>query len=429
MTNQPIAGFDVSKRFSDMCILSPDNKVFARMRVHHNVSDLRKACGLLKSAEKEFAMIPTIIMEATGHYHRLLFHFLKNAGYEVIVVNPIQTNSIKNFSVRKVKNDKVDAYRIAILYRLKELKPTNMPVEAILDLRNLCRQYYDISDDCTAYMNKLIAIMDELFPGFNDVFGSIASKTALEILSSYPTPEDILNAPKDKLVEIISKTGRKGLKWALNKYNKLIEIATEVKPLFIKHSSSSILVNTTITFIKTFQDHLKQIEDEIHKVIADNPDYVGKAIELLDSIPGIDTLTAAAILGEIGDFSAFKSPKQLVAFFGIDPSQKESGQSKSTDNKMSKRGSRILRRVLYTAAMANVRKKRNKELFNPVLFEYYNQKLVSKPKKVALVAVMHKLVYIIFAVLRDQKPFVLRTPEEHKKLLDLKASQHQRKTA
>jgi len=429
MTNQPIAGFDVSKKFSDMCILSPDNKVFARMRVHHNISDFRKACSLLKEAEKEFAMTPIIIMEATGHYHRLLFHFLKNSGYEVIVVNPIQTDSIKNISVRKVKNDKVDAYRIAILYRLRELKPTNTPVEAILDIRNLCRQYYDISDDCTAYKNKLIAILDELFPGFNDIFGNIASKTALEILSTYPTPEDILNAPKDMLVEIISKASRKGLKWSLNKYDKLIEIANEVKPLFIKHSSSNILLNTVITLIKTFQDLLKQIENEIHKIITNNPDYVGKAIELLDSIPGIDTITAATILGEIGDFSAFKSPKQLVAFFGIDPSQKDSGQFKSSKNKMSKRGSKILRRVLYTTAMANVRKKCNKELFNPVLFEYYNQKLASKPKKVALVAVMHKLVYIIFAVLRDQSPFVLRTPEEHKKLLVLKALQQRGKTA
>ncbi|QSQ08112.1 hypothetical protein H0A61_00432 [Koleobacter methoxysyntrophicus] len=134
-----------------MCILGPDNKVFARMRVHHNVSDFKKACGLLKRAEKEFDMIPLIIMEATGHYHRLLFRFLKNAGYKVIVVNPIQTDSIKNISVRKVKNDKVDAYRIAILYRLKELRPTNMPVEAISDIRNLCRQY--------AVVHKLVYII------------------------------------------------------------------------------------------------------------------------------------------------------------------------------------------------------------------------------------------------------------------------------
>ena len=216
---------------------------------------------------------------------------------------------------------------------------------------------------------------------------------------------------------------------ALNKYNKLIEIATEVKPIFIKYSSSRILANTIITLIKAFQDQLKHIEGEIYKVIKVNHCYFGKAIELLDSIPGIDILAAAAILGELVDFSAFKSPKQLVAFIGIDPSKKESGQYRSTNNKMSKRGSRVLRRILFTAAMANVRRKPNKEFFNPVLFEYYNKKLISKPKKVALVAVMHKLVYIIFAVLRDQKPFVLRTPEEHKKLLALKALQQGKKAA
>ncbi|MDH7525980.1 MAG: IS110 family transposase, partial [Peptococcaceae bacterium] len=54
---------------------------------------------------------------------------------------------------------------------------------------------------------------------------------------------------------------------------------------------------------------------------------------------------------------------------------------------------------------------------NPVLYEYYRKKCANKPKKVALGAVMHKLVAIIFAVLRDRKPFVLRYPEEHAKML------------
>jgi len=76
-----------------------------------------------------------------------------------------------------------------------------------------------------------------------------------------------------------------------------------------------------------------------------------------------------------------------------------------------------LRRVIFTTALANIRKKRNGENINPVLYEYYHEKCKSKPKKVALGAVMHKLVNIIFAVLRDRKPFELRNPEEHAKLL------------
>lgn len=88
---------------------------------------------------------------------------------------------------------------------------------------------------------------------------------------------------------------------------------------------------------------------------------------------------------------------------------------------MSKRGSRLLRRVIFTTALANIRSKRNGEKTNGVMHEFYHQKCVNKPKKVALGAVMRKLVNIIFAVLRDRKPFELRTPEEHEELLFAKS--------
>ena len=82
----------------------------------------------------------------------------------------------------------------------------------------------------------------------------------------------------------------------------------------------------------------------------------------------------------------------------------ESGKFKGSKVKISKRGSRYLRRVLYIAALANIKQYHGKYI-NPVLAEYYQAKIQSKPRKVALVAVMHKLVNYIFAVLRDKKPF------------------------
>jgi len=80
---------------------------------------------------------------------------------------------------------------------------------------------------------------------------------------------------------------------------------------------------------------------------------------------------------------------------------------------MSKRGSKILRRILFTIALANIRTKRDSKPCNPVLFEYYQKKCQQKPKKVLFYAVMRKIICIIFAVLRDKKPFELRIPEEH----------------
>lgn len=116
---------------------------------------------------------------------------------------------------------------------------------------------------------------------------------------------------------------------------------------------------------------------------------------------------------EIGDFSAFTKPKQLVAYFIIDPSVKQSGKFIGNQVKMSKRGSRISRRILFVIAITNIRCSKNGKVVNPVLKEYYNSKLESKPKKVAIGALMRKVTNIIFAVLRNDSEFKIITPKEH----------------
>ena len=80
---------------------------------------------------------------------------------------------------------------------------------------------------------------------------------------------------------------------------------------------------------------------------------------------------------------------------------------------MSKRGSAVARRAIYTIALVGVGVTRNGVANNPVLRDYYLRKCQSKPKMAALGAVMHKVCNIIFAILRDNKAFTLLTPEEH----------------
>lgn len=423
----PVAGIDVGKRFSELAILSPSNEVYARIRINHDsYSNFVRAFELLRKAEKEFAAKPVVVMESTGHYHKILFHSLTKVGYAVHVINPIQSDSIKNIGVRKVKNDKVDARKIALLYRFEQLKTTNIPDEDIDCLRSLCRHYYKLSDQLTAYKNRLLGIVDQLFLSFTDVFKDVASVTALAILEKYPTPEDILKADREELISLIRQTSRKNLKWATGKYELLCSKARSFNPLSINSIANAAMLTANISMIKTLMQSLEEALKAIHKLLEQdstkNMPALSLTIDLLCSIPGIGLLTAATIVAEVGDFSAFSKPGKLAAYFGIDPSVKQSGQFEGTENKMSKRGSRLLRRVIFTTALANVRKKRNGKEHNPVLYEYYRKKCASKPKKVALGAVMHKLVDIIFAVLRDRKPFVLRKPEEHAKMLIAKNS-------
>jgi transposase len=425
MNLKPIAGIDVGKFFSEMAILSPSNEVVARMKIHHDSNaDVKRAVQLLKKTEKDFDSRPFVVMESTGHYHKILFHSLCKSGFEISIINPIQTDSIKNIGIRKVKNDKVDARKIALLYRFQKLEATNIPNEDIECLKSLCRQYYKLNDELTVYKNRLTGIVDQLMLNFKDVFSSIYSKAAIAILEEYLTPASIIKADRDKLTSIIRQSSRKSFEWASEKYDLLLLKAKEFEPLSLSNATNTTMLGVYISMVKNLQENLDKILKTIHQLIADDMSkdmpVMALTLELLQSIPGIGLITAATIIAEVGDFGAFSNPKKLAAYFGIDPSVMQSGEFIGTRNKMSKRGSRLLRRVLFTAALANIRTKRNGDACNPVLMDFYQRKSQNKPKKVALGAVMHKLVYIIFAVLRDRKPFEVRTPEEHARMLTAK---------
>lgn len=141
-------------------------------------------------------------------------------------------------------------------------------------------------------------------------------------------------------------------------------------------------------------------------------DFV-KQLHLIESFKGAGFLSAVSLMGEIGDFSAFSKPKQLFAYFGLDPAVKQSGKFEGTKVQISKRGSSIARRVIHVLTLQSISISRNGEAKNPVLRDYYLKKCESKPKLVAMGAVSHKVCNMIFAILRDNRPFKIITPQEH----------------
>lgn len=98
--------------------------------------------------------------------------------------------------------------------------------------------------------------------------------------------------------------------------------------------------------------------------------------------------------------------KQLVAFAGLDPSVFESGKFKVSNNKISKRGSAYLRKVLYQAVIVGITTPSEKPV-NPVLHAFYTKKIPEgKSGKVAMIACCNKLLRIIYGVWRSGTPFV-----------------------
>src|SRR5664279_2580635 len=413
--NDFVVGIDVSSEFSIVAMLAPTGELIRKpFRIDHNPVGFHKLLDILKKEEERLKRKPIYFVESTGIFHLPLF-FLKSNDLRGFVLNPLCVHSTKNFDLRKVKNDNKDSEAIARLAKYQDVKVSMMPEPQILVLRMMTREYYAVSDMLTEMKNRLCTDLYLLFPGFLNVFSGPFGKTALAVLKSYPSPRAIRDADTDVLTLLISKTSRKSSEWASNKVALLRDCAQLASSMPSEFSLLDTKIKFHIDGIEHMQASLNGIEAQVHTMIKSSqfPATARRNVELLDEIPGVGFFTAATLIAEIGDFSLFNSPKALTAFFGLDPSVNQSGKFNGDRNKISKRGTRIGRRVLFTVAMASIRRTRNGKEINPVLRDFYASKCVSKKKKVALVAVMHKLLHYIFAVLRDQKPFEFRKPEDH----------------
>ena len=411
-----VVGIDVSSEFSVVAMLEPNGSLIRKpFRIDHNPAGFNKLLIILKKEEERLKQKPIYFVESTGIFHLPLFFFLKSNDLKGFVLNPLCVHSTKNFNLRKVKNDEKDAESIARLAKFQNVKYSLVPEPQILALRMLLREYYSISDMLTELKNRLCTDLYLLFPGYLDVFSDPFGKSSLKILRDYPTPEAILSESPDTLAKMMASISRKGLIWGQKKVAKLVEMAQLCLSMPMEFSILSRKIQFHLDGIEMFQNNQVGLKEQLIGMVSDVdfPKTVRESIALLEAMPGIGFMTAATILAEIGDFSRFHSPKALVAFFGIDPSVNQSGKFNGDRNKISKRGTRLGRRVLFTAALGSIRTTSKGDPINPILRDYYQNKCLNKKKKVALVAVMHKLLHYIFAVLRDQKPFEFRSPEDH----------------
>jgi len=409
-------GVDVGADFSYMSLALPNQTFIGKpfKIVHANLNSLEKAVLTIKEAEELHSMRSRIIMESTGVYHYPLFCYLRDKGFNVIVINPIISKNSTNLNIRKVSNDKFSSKSLALIGLKPDLKTSVMASDSVLDLRNLVREYYGLMDCRTAYVNKLLGILKVSFPQYIGVFSKVTVKTSLELLEKYPSPASFLSAKKSVVISAIRKTARFGDAYAESKHQAIMEAAKSAGAFGHFMPSNGAQIRLCVAFIKKYDEEIKAVLALMHKLVEEHAsEGFVRQIRLIETIPGAGFLSAVTVICEIGDFSVFKSPKQLFAYFGLDPSVKQSGNFTGTNAKMSKRGSSVARRAIFTIALVGVGVTRKGTANNPVLRDYYLHKCKSKLKMVALGAVMHKVCNIIFAILRDNKAFALITPEQH----------------
>lgn len=214
---------------------------------------------------------------------------------------------------------------------------------------------------------------------FSDV-GGVSSRA---VLRECATPQVLLSKSEDKLANLIRTASRCGMAFSRKKSVKLRSVAEEAVKLGIIAPGTTAVIATVLDVLESLLQNIQQIEQNI-KALVKLETYIQQNLLLLQTIPGIGFNSALTILSEIGDFSLFHKPKQLAAYFCLDPGERQSGKFRGSKNKMSKRGSAQVRAALHMAAVNSVAVQKKRPACNPILSAYYNKKFKSQPGKVAM---------------------------------------------
>ena len=382
-------GIDIAKQTHYAAIMNSDGEILSEPFAFSNdYSGFNKLLQQLNNYSKDQLYIG---MESTAHYAENLTCFLFTRGFQVCIINPIQTSSLRKSNIRKTKTDSVDTYLIIKALSLNHFRLYTERDYESLQLKNLCRFRQKLMKARTKVKIQLVTYVDLLFPELQYFFKSgIHGKACYALLKEQPNPDRIAKMHLTRLTNLLSKTSKGHYKQS--HAVQLKELASQ--SVGIKNDTLSLQILQSINQIELYNSQLEEVENEI-KTIMEKIDSVIK------TIPGVGSLNGAMIIGEIGDISRFEKPCQLLAYAGLDPSVYQSGNFNASRTRMSKRGSKLLRYALINAAWQTT-------LVNDTFKNYYDLKVSQGRRHYnALGHVAHKLVRVIHKMMTDNVEFDL----------------------
>ena len=384
-----IVGIDIAKHNHEASVISQNGKVIRKsIRFANSQAGYNKLLDMIRSLNDSVVFG----MEATGHYWLTLYTHLRNDGFTVHVINPIQSDALRGMYIRKTKTDSVDSAIIADVIRFGRYCETQVEPGDLRAMRELCRQRFYIIDMASDLKRKVIALLDQVFPEYEKLFSDTFGASSMEILSQYTTPEEMLSVSSEQLADLLDKASRGRLGTA--KAQEIQDAAKNSFGIVMASSSFALIIRQYIEQIRSLEASVDAFDAEIARLLAGFDTQ-------LTTITGIGPTLAAVILSEIGgDIKRFSSSAKLAAYAGVDPTVKQSGDFSGTHMKMSKRGSPYLRRAIWLASTVAAFK-------DPSIHSLYERKRAEGKDHMTVIGhICRKMISIIFAVLRNNTPYV-----------------------
>lgn len=377
-------GIDVSKGYSDFVLLNESFEPVAKpvqfddtRDGHQRLIKWLKRCMDTYGFERFYAGV-----ESTGGFEDNWYSLLMQAGQElplhVARLNPLTVKNAAKASLSVQTTDALSAGHIA-RYMIRYSDEITWDT-----LQTHYRSYRSFDGHIRLLVrqrSQLIAQFKQLlyscFPELQRFCKNGVPNWVLELLKAYPTPKKLARARVKTLVKIPYITPEKA--------RRLIDNAKE-SVAGRGHSIDGVLIASMARQIQQGQQQIAALK----KTLA--TECSGVEVQLLETIPGIGTYSAASLMTQIEDVRRFANPSKLCGYFGVYPALKESGD-KHPLVRMSKKGRAAIRATLYLCANSAVLKDAHLKRV------YHKHRKQGKNHKQALGVVMHKLLRIIWGVL------------------------------
>ena len=392
-------GIDIAKSFHVAYVVNQDDKTIKSSFKFNNDEDGFSKLLLLLNSIDEVSTF-TIGMEATGIFFENLYIYLKEKEFNVILLNPYQTNKFREMdTMKKVKNDNIDALMIASLIKSGRYSKAYVSEDMYQSIKSLYRYKNTLLEEMKKHKRQISTLLAVVFPEMEQAIKDPFNVTGLALLEKYPTAKHYEYASIERILKTFR--GIKGNNFNEQKAQKLLELAQHSVYQGNGKDERAYVIKSHIRVIKLLQEELKELENEMLKLFKQSPQLnkneeqeIIDIIDNLRTIPGVSDKTIFALISECGDLSRFKSNSHFIGYLGLYPTLEQSG-NKVSYGPIAKRGAKFAKKALYQASIAAIR--HNNEL-NKLFMDKVSQ---GRAKKEAVVIVARKLAQIVLAIYKN----------------------------
>lgn len=369
---QPLSigcGLDVHKNTIEACIMgkgrSPCLRSYGTL-----TKDLKQLCCWIKEEG-----VQAVALESTGVYWYGIYQLLEQEGVRVKLVNPARVKQIPG-----KKTDVSDCKWLCKLLINGLVEGSFVPSGVHRELRELMRLRFKYVNLASQVENRLLKVLERANIKIRSVMSNITTKSGMAIVEALSEGETDV----DRLASLCK--------------GKLRKKASQMKEALVGLLSAADRMQLKILLKdqRHYAQQIAELEQQANLLVAD---HFGEAVEIIDSVPGIGSVGATSIVGEIGSsMSQFETADNLTSWSGLAPGNKESGGKQKKTRTV--KGNRYIKPMLVQAAWAAIR---GKDTYWSAQFYALTKRM---PRKKAIIVIARKMLKMIHSLLLRKVRYV-----------------------